>query len=146
MPKFYDRNLTTVSRKSVQYNAMNSLPARIAIRSQFTTLLGWLWGIFTFHGKQRLFANEINGTIVNRYDKQETFWFRFTIIYTQTQRPSLLKANTGSINSTLILFLTGLMDRLGLFLFEKVFRWKSLVLPFAILGHISSCRNVYSDR
>lgn len=78
--------------------------------------------MFIFHRKQRLFANEINGTIVNGYGKQETSWFRFTIIYTQTQRPSLLKGNTGSINFMLILFLPRLMDRLGPFLFEKVER------------------------
>ena len=39
MLKFYDWNVTTGSRKSVQYNAMNSLPTRIAIQAQFTMLL-----------------------------------------------------------------------------------------------------------
>lgn len=122
MPKFYDRNVTTVSRKSVQYNAMNSLQDKDRDSVTIYNVTGWLWGIFAFHTKQRLFPNEINRTIVNRYGKQETSWFRFTIIYTQTQRPLSLKGNTGSINSTLILFLPGLIDRLGLFLFEKVLR------------------------
>lgn len=40
MLKFYDRNVTTVSRKFVQYSAMNSLPTRIAIQTQFTMLPG----------------------------------------------------------------------------------------------------------
>jgi hypothetical protein len=68
-------------------------------------------GNFHFPQETMIFSKRNNGTVVNECGKGETYLFRFTIIYTQTLGPSLLKGNPGSINCTLILFLPRFMDK-----------------------------------